>query len=94
MSWGAAILPGMEQSALYESINQNEPYLHDDNLQAGQTILAVFLCPTALHSDLRRPNGDTPTSPTKYAVNDYGANWGERRGTVLSGHELPEQLRR
>jgi prepilin-type N-terminal cleavage/methylation domain-containing protein len=78
LSWGAAILPGLEQNALYESIHQDESYLHEDNLQAGQTILAIFLCPTAAHGDARRPNGDTPGSMIKYAINDYGANWGER----------------
>lgn len=78
LSWGAAILPGMEQMALYESINQQEPYLHADNTAAGQTVLAVFLCPTAPNAELLRPNGDTPNSVTKYAISDYGANWGER----------------
>lgn len=78
LSWGAAILPGLEQSALYDSINQNEPYLHPDNLAAGQHLLAVFLCPSAPNSELQKPNGDTPTSTTKYAVTNYGGNWGER----------------
>src|SRR4051812_22578282 len=31
LSWGAAILPGLEQGALYGSINQQVPYLHADN---------------------------------------------------------------
>lgn len=78
LSWSAAILPGLEQQALYDSINQQVSYLHADNLAAGQTVLSVFLCPTAVNQDLLKPNGDTPGSATKYAVTNYGANWGER----------------
>lgn len=78
LSWGAAILPGLEQHALQDSINQNEPYLHDDNLIPGQHVLSVFLCPTSPNSELLKPNGDTPTSPNKYAINNYAGNWGER----------------
>lgn len=78
LSWGSAILPGLEQMALYDSINQKEPYLHADNLVPGQTILPVYLCPTAPTGEKLKPNGDTPTSATKYARTDYGGNWGER----------------
>jgi prepilin-type N-terminal cleavage/methylation domain-containing protein len=78
LSWGAAILPGLEQQPLYDSIHQQESYLHDDNLAAGQAVLPVFLCPTAVNPDLHRPNGDTPSSATKYGITNYGGNWGER----------------
>ncbi len=79
LSWGAAILPGIEQTNLYSTINQNEPYLHADNLVPGQTVLKVYLCPTASgKSPLMRPNGDTPNNTTTYARSDYGGNWGER----------------
>ncbi len=78
LSWGAAILPWIEQNNLYLTINQKEPYLHADNLPAGQTLLPVYLCPTASRQDLLKPNGDTPNSTTLYAKTDYGGNWGER----------------
>lgn len=78
MSWGAAILPGLDQAPLYNTINQNGPYLESDNLVPGQTVLPVFLCPSAPKGDYLRPNGDTPNSTTKYARTDYGGNWGER----------------
>jgi prepilin-type N-terminal cleavage/methylation domain-containing protein len=78
LSWGAAILPGLEQQPLYDTINQNEPYLHDDNLPAGQHWLPVFICPTAPNGERFKPNGDAPTSPARYAVTNYGGNWGER----------------
>jgi prepilin-type N-terminal cleavage/methylation domain-containing protein/prepilin-type processing-associated H-X9-DG protein len=78
LSWGAAILPGLEQQSLFASIDQSQPYIHPNNLTAGQTILPVYLCPSAPNSELLRPNGDTPTSTTKYAITNYGGNWGER----------------
>lgn len=78
LSWGAAILPGLEQQPLYDSINQKASYLDSSNLIPGQTVLSVFLCPSSPYKELLKPNGDTPSSTTKYARSDYGGNWGER----------------
>lgn len=78
LSWGAAILPGLEQQALYDRIDQNQPYLAGSNLTPGRTVLPVFLCPSSPCEEPLRPNGDTPYSTTKYARSDYGGNWGER----------------
>ena len=78
LSWGAATLPGLEQLALYNSLNQDQPYLDSSNLIPGQTVLPVFLCPSSPNTDHLKPNGDTPTSTTKYARTDYAGNWGER----------------
>ena len=78
LSWGACILPGLEQQALYDAINPHEPYLHASNLEPGRTLVKTFICPSAPKKDLYKPNGDTPTNATKYARTDYGGNWGER----------------
>ncbi len=78
LSWGASILPFIEQSALYEQINQVEPFIHPSNFTAGQTLVPTYLCPTAPQSELLRPSGDSPGSATLYARTDYGANYGER----------------
>ncbi|QDT46900.1 hypothetical protein Pan258_09250 [Symmachiella dynata] len=78
LSWGAALLPYLDQQSLYQTINQNEPYLHADNVTPGQTVLSIFRCPSARQGALLRPNGDTPGSPTKFARTDYGGNYGER----------------
>ena len=77
-SWGTSILPFIEQAALYESINPNQPYIHPSNLAAGQTFVSTYLCPSSLQSEPLKPNGDTPTSTTLYARTDYGGNYGER----------------
>lgn len=78
LSWGAAILPFIEQMPLYETIDQNQPFIHPNNLIAGQTFVDTFLCPTAPKMELLRPNGDTPASTIRYARTDYGGNYGER----------------
>jgi prepilin-type N-terminal cleavage/methylation domain-containing protein/prepilin-type processing-associated H-X9-DG protein len=74
LSWGAAILPQIEQAPLYETINQAHPYSHANNLSAGQTVLAGYLCPTAPSDPLKT----APNSANLYAVNHYGGNYGER----------------
>jgi prepilin-type N-terminal cleavage/methylation domain-containing protein len=78
LSWGAAILPYIEQTTLYNLIDLQLPYIHTTNYQAGQTLVETYLCPTAPHKVLYRPNGDTPSSTELYARNDYGGNYGER----------------
>ena len=78
LSWGAASLPGLEQLALYNSMNLNRTYLDSSNLAAGQTVLPVFLCPSSPNIEYLKPNGDTPISTTKYARTDYAGNYGDR----------------
>jgi len=78
LSWGASLLPFIEQPGLYESINQSQPFLDPSNLAAGQTIVPTYLCPSSVNGSLTRPNGDTPRSTIRYARTDYGGNYGER----------------
>jgi prepilin-type N-terminal cleavage/methylation domain-containing protein/prepilin-type processing-associated H-X9-DG protein len=78
LSWGAAILGDLGESAVYESLNHDLQYLHPANHTAGRTRLSVYFCPSAIGLDDFKPNGDTPTAPVKFARTDYGGNWGER----------------
>ncbi len=78
LSWGAAILPFLEQAPLYHSINHSRPYIHPDNASAGSTVVATYLCPTTPKDELLRPNGDALNTPAIYARTDYAGNYGER----------------
>ncbi|WP_261345373.1 DUF1559 domain-containing protein [Thalassoroseus pseudoceratinae] len=78
LSWGAAILPGMEQNNLYQQINQSEWYVHADNIPVGQTVLTTYICPSVPSGEMLKPNGDQPSSSTLFARTDYGGNYGER----------------
>ncbi|AGA28518.1 DUF1559 family PulG-like putative transporter [Singulisphaera acidiphila] len=88
-SWGAALLPFVEQTPLFNSINQSRWYLNPENLTAGQTSLSVYLCPTNQFSSLTRPNGDTITGPSIYGRNDYSGNYGERAVRCFPGTSCP-----
>lgn len=78
LSWGAAILPGLDQSNLFQQINQAEWYVHPDNVRIGQHVLSVYLCPSVPSPQFLKPNGDQTASATRFARTDYGGNWGER----------------
>lgn len=78
LSWGAAILPYMEQAPLFAQIDQKQPYTHSNNATAGGTVVPIYLCPSGPGRDLLRPNGDALSSPKIYARTDYGGNYGER----------------
>ncbi len=77
-SWGSVILPFIEQSALYDELNLDVPYLDEVNHVGGRKLVPTYLCPSAPQSRLQRPNGDTPNSPTLFGRTDYGGNYGER----------------
>jgi prepilin-type N-terminal cleavage/methylation domain-containing protein/prepilin-type processing-associated H-X9-DG protein len=79
LSWSASVLPWLEQDAVYRGIRGDLPYTDPANLAAGQTVLAVFLCPTSPNGSLYRATPDLPASATnQYARSDYGALNGER----------------
>lgn len=77
-SWGTALLPYIEQSALYEKLDMDVPYLDAINHAGGAEIVATYLCPSAPKSTMLRPNGDTPSSTQMFGRTDYGGNYGER----------------
>lgn len=53
MAWSAAILPGLEQNDLFEQINYDLPYDHEQNALAAGTVLPVYLCPeTAINPEI------------------------------------------
>lgn len=78
LSWGASILPFIEEANIYDQIDLRLPYIHSANSAAGQTVVKTYICPSSPNSQLLRPNGDAPSAPERYARTDYGGNYGER----------------
>jgi prepilin-type N-terminal cleavage/methylation domain-containing protein/prepilin-type processing-associated H-X9-DG protein len=90
-SWGAAIAPHLEQSPIYNAVNQSKWYTDAENLTVSQTRLSAFLCPSNPRGDLGKPNGDTITSTVLFARSDYGGNWGERALRCYPGTGCPNE---
>jgi prepilin-type N-terminal cleavage/methylation domain-containing protein len=78
LSWGAALLPFVDQGPLFNSINQNEWYVHSSNQPVAATRLAIFICPSNPAGGELKPNGDNTTSGPIYGRSDYAGNWGSR----------------
>ncbi len=93
LSWSAAILPHLEEQPLLLQMNSGKPYIDPSNLAVGQTVLPIFICPTAPHDSLLKPSPDLPaTSPTNlYARTDYGGMEGERGLRAPNATNNPER---
>jgi prepilin-type N-terminal cleavage/methylation domain-containing protein/prepilin-type processing-associated H-X9-DG protein len=91
LSWSASVLPWLEQDAVYRGIRADLPYTDPANLAAGQTVLAVFLCPSSPRDSLYRPSTDLPAGAPQYARTDYGALNGERGLRSPTATNSPER---
>lgn len=77
LAWGAMLLPQLELTPLYEELNPNVPVWSAANLNARETQLPVFLCPSDPYSEGGFVVRDDTVSPVEqYAVASYAANWG------------------
>jgi prepilin-type N-terminal cleavage/methylation domain-containing protein/prepilin-type processing-associated H-X9-DG protein len=75
MGWSAAVLPWLEQRALYDGLNLSFPYNAPVNATAGYTVLQVYLCPSEPRKTYwNRAPGDAFDS----ADADYGGMYGPR----------------
>lgn len=82
-SWGAMLLPFLEQSSLYSQLNFNVPMFDAVNLGPRETHLPVFLCPSDPYSEkgfVVRDAGAVPIE--RYAAASYAANWGPSNAAV------------
>lgn len=76
-AWGSAILPQIEQPGLYSQIDFNRPIFDSENLEARETAVATFLCPSDTYSDEAFVVRDESVEPQeRYAAASYAANWG------------------
>lgn len=69
-AWSAFILPYLEQTPLYESIDFNLPYDDPRNAPAGSARLSMFICPSA-----------TAPAPGGLGKTDYAGLFGQRLTT-------------
>lgn len=76
-AWGAFILPQMEQGNLHQQINFRLSGFDVANLEARETPIQTFLCPTdvwSIGNFVVRDESATPVE--RYAAASYCANWG------------------
>lgn len=78
LAWGAATLPFIEETNVYDQIDLRLPFIHPTNFPAGKTVIKTYICPSSPRQSMFRPNGDTPSSTDLFARTDYGGNYGER----------------
>jgi prepilin-type N-terminal cleavage/methylation domain-containing protein len=77
LSWGATILPQLEQVVLYQQLNRNVPSTDTANAAVGKTVVPIFLCPTAPNEPMFKVNSPAPITQL-YARTSYGGMDGER----------------
>ena len=83
LAWGAAMLPQLEQGALFRDINFDLPMWNDANRQPREVALPVFLCPSDTYSAGNFVVRDDSVVPIeRYACSSYAANWGPSTSTV------------
>ncbi len=78
MGWSAAVLPWIEQRALYNGLNVNFPYNNAVNSTAAYTVLTVYLCPSEPRQTNWNKYPGPPPDPYPSADADYGGMFGPR----------------
>ncbi|MEM1061160.1 MAG: DUF1559 domain-containing protein [Planctomycetota bacterium] len=78
LSWGAAILPGLEEAGLADLIDTDEWYTHPNNAEAAATTVDIYICPSVPSPALLKPPGDNTAFEARFARTDYAGNYGER----------------
>ncbi|MGN6543600.1 MAG: DUF1559 family PulG-like putative transporter [Aureliella sp.] len=72
-AWSAMILPYLEQTELYESIDFRVPYDAPTNFKAGSVSLSVYRCPSAV-----------APPPGGFGKTDYAGIYGQRITTFTN----------
>ena len=81
-AWGAFILPQIEQGNLHSLIDFRLSGFDVANLEARETPIQLFLCPTDIWSVDNFVVRDESASPVeRYAAASYCANWGPASST-------------
>ncbi|TWU29517.1 DUF1559 domain-containing protein [Bythopirellula polymerisocia] len=99
LSWIASSLPYLEQSTLFEQLNFAVAYDDPQNLNATQTALPVYLCPSTfrLAPNRSRMLAGASDSSQGLAVCDYGGIYGaafvspSANGVLIYDHAIAIQ---
>ncbi|WP_442483970.1 DUF1559 family PulG-like putative transporter [Aeoliella sp. SH292] len=92
LSWGAQLLPWIEEQPLADVLHSDEPYTAAINLDAGSTLIAAFQCPSVPDVQSLRASADLPSSSThRYARTSYGGVQGERSLRAANATNNPER---
>ncbi|HEY2159410.1 MAG TPA: DUF1559 domain-containing protein [Isosphaeraceae bacterium] len=75
VGWSAAVLPWLEQNAVYGGLNLSYPYSTAVNSTAAYTVLQVYLCPSEPRKTLWN---QLPGDPFPSSDADYGGVYGPR----------------
>ena len=92
-AWGAFILPQIEAGNLHDLIDFALPGFDPVNLEARETQLEVFICPTDFWSDNNFVVRDETTTPVeRYAAASYCANWGPASGVAETPSDTSDDI--
>ena len=87
------MLPQLEQGQVASLFDFDRPVWTSGNLDARETILPVFLCPSDTYSsDAYVVRDDSTTPSERYAAASYAANWGPA-DAVTNLDDTPTQSR-
>ncbi|MDA8563174.1 DUF1559 domain-containing protein [Mariniblastus sp.] len=87
IAWCVAILPFIEQRAVFDLFSYEHAYDANENAAATSIVIPTFLCPTASHSALTTGdvNGNGQRDPgDDMAITDYGGMHGLSKPPFLS----------
>ena len=80
IAWSAFILPKMELDSVYRQLDFKQPITSSPNIDAGQTQLPVFVCPSATRTtpETKRVRTSRGVEFVAYGLSHYGGMYGER----------------
>jgi prepilin-type N-terminal cleavage/methylation domain-containing protein/prepilin-type processing-associated H-X9-DG protein len=89
-AWGARLLGGLEQSALYNAINQNLSYIAPAQRTVIETRISVFLCPSSGGSGPMSTGffGLDQLAPGQYVASAGSVSLKESDGQIAHGNGL------
>jgi prepilin-type N-terminal cleavage/methylation domain-containing protein len=80
-SWSSLILPQIEQTTLYRSIDHDVSSMHPNNLPVASVVLPIFRCPSYVGPDYSNDSHYTRFS-SQYAITNYAAMGGSDVGHI------------